>query len=168
VAKHTCLGIRVADQNCIHEEIRSRFDLGMLAIIQFRIFCLPVCNLKTQSLKYRSIILLIVLYGCETWFLTLREEHRLRVLKRIFGPKGDELRMGWRKLHEELCSLYSLLNIIKMIISRRMRWADHVACMGKVRNKYTVLIGKPEVTRPLRRPKHRWEDDFKMNLTKIG
>jgi hypothetical protein len=80
---------------------------------------------------YKTIILPVVLYGCETWSLTLREEHRLRVfensvLRRIFGPKRDEVTGDWRKLHnEELHNLYSSPN--RMIKSRRMRWAGHVA-----------------------------------------
>jgi hypothetical protein len=82
---------------------------------------------------YKTIILPVVLYGCETWSLTLREEHRLkvlenRVLRNIFGPKRDELTGGWRKLHnEELHNLYSSPSIIRMIKSRRMVWAGHVA-----------------------------------------
>jgi hypothetical protein len=84
---------------------------------------------------YKTIILPVVLYGCETWSLTLREEHRLRVfenraLRRIFGPKRDEVTGDWRKLHnEELHNLYSSPN--RMIKSRRMRWAGHVARMGR-------------------------------------
>jgi len=86
---------------------------------------------------HRHIILPVVLYGCETWSLTLREEHRLRVfenrvLRRIFGPKRDEVTGEWRKLHnEELHILYSSPNIIRQIKSRRMRWAGHVARMGE-------------------------------------
>ena len=86
---------------------------------------------------YRTIILPVVLYGCETWSLTLREERRLRVfenrvLKRIFGPKRDEVTWEWRKLHnEEFSDLYSLPNIVRVVKSRRMRWAGHVACMGR-------------------------------------
>jgi hypothetical protein len=82
---------------------------------------------------YKTIILPVVLYGCETWSLTLREEHRLRVfenrvLRGIFGPKRDEVIGGWRKLHnEELHNLYCLPSIIRMVKSRRMRWAGHVA-----------------------------------------
>ena len=82
---------------------------------------------------YRTIILPIVLYGCETWSLTLREECRLRVfenrvLRRVFGPKWDEVTGEWRKLHnEELRDLYSLPNIVRVVRSRRMRWAGHVA-----------------------------------------
>jgi hypothetical protein len=79
----------------------------------------------------------VVLYGCETWSLTLREEHRLRVfenrvLRRIFGPKRDEITGEWRKLHnEELQILYSSTNIIRQMKSRRLRWAGHVARMGE-------------------------------------
>jgi hypothetical protein len=86
------------------------------------------------------------LYGCETWSLTLREEHRLRVfenrvLKRIFGPKRDEEIGGWRKLHnEELHNLYSSPSIIIMIKSRRMRWAGYVARKGSKRNAYEILV----------------------------
>jgi hypothetical protein len=82
---------------------------------------------------FRTIILLVVLYGCETSSLTLREEHRLslfenRVLKKIFVPKRNEVTGGWRKLHnEELHNLYSLPSVIRMIKSRRIRWAGHVA-----------------------------------------
>jgi hypothetical protein len=93
---------------------------------------------------YKTIILPVVLYGCEIWSLTLREEHRLRVfenrvLRRIFGPKRDEVTGGWRKLHnEELQDLYSSPSIIRMIRSRRMRWAGHVARMGEKRNAYRI------------------------------
>jgi hypothetical protein len=87
---------------------------------------------------------LLVLCGCETWSLTLREEHRLRVfenkvLRRIFGPKRDEVTGGWRKLHnEELRGLYSSPNLIRITKSRRMRWVMHVAQMGEKRNAYRL------------------------------
>jgi hypothetical protein len=86
----------------------------------------------------------------QQWFLTLREEHRLRVfenkvLRRIFGPKRDEVTGGWRKLHnEEFRDSYSLPSIIRIIKSRRMRWAGHIARMGGKRNAYRLLVGKPE------------------------
>jgi hypothetical protein len=89
---------------------------------------------------YKIIIIPVVLYGCETWFLTLREEHRLkvfenRVLRRIFGPKRDEVTGDWRKLHSgELHNLYSSPDIIRQIKSRRIWWAGHVARMGEGRN----------------------------------
>ena len=83
---------------------------------------------------YRTIILPGVFYGCETWSLLLGEECRLRVLRRIFRPKRDEVTGEWRKLHnEELNFLYSTPNIVRVIKSRRMRWAGHVACMEEVR-----------------------------------
>jgi hypothetical protein len=74
---------------------------------------------------------------------------------------------GWRKLHEELHNLYSLTNIIRMIKSRRMRWAQHVACMGE-KNAHTILVGKQEAQRPLGWPRHSWEDHIKMYLRETG
>jgi hypothetical protein len=112
---------------------------------------------------YKTIILPVVLYGCETWSLTLREEHRLRmfenrVLRRLFGPKRDEATGEWRKLHnEELHNLYSSPDIIRQVKSRRMRWAGHVTRMGEERKVYKVLVGKPEGKRPLGKPRRRWE-----------
>jgi hypothetical protein len=117
---------------------------------------------------YKTIILPVVLYGCETWSLTLREEHRLRVfenrvLRRIFGPKRDGVTGGWRKLHnEELHGLYSAPSIVRVIKARRMRWAGHVARMGEVRGAYNILVGRPEGRRPLGSPRRRWEDNIKM------
>jgi len=87
------------------------------------------------------------------------------VLRRIFGPKRDEVAREWRKLHnEELSDLYSSPNIVRVIKSRRMRWAGHVARMGERRGVYRVLVGKPEGKRPLGRPRRRWEDNIKMDL----
>ena len=106
-------------------------------------------------------ILPVVLYGCETLSLTLREERRLRVfenrvLKIVFGPKRDEVTGEWRKLHnEELSDLYSLPNIVRVVKSRRMRWAGHVARLGPGRGVHRVLVVKPEGKRPLGRPRHR-------------
>jgi hypothetical protein len=103
----------------------------------------------------------------------LREEHRLRVfenrvLRRIFGPKREE-DGSWRKLHiDELHSLYSSPNIVRVIKSRRMRWAEHVARMGEDRGVYRVLVGRPEGKGPLGRPKRRWEDNIKMDLREKG
>jgi hypothetical protein len=90
-----------------------------------------------------------MMYGCGTWSLTLREEHRLRVienrvLRRISGPKRDEVTGEWRKLHNKLRDLYSSPSIITTIKSRRMRWAGHVARMGEKRNAYRLLVKKPE------------------------
>ena len=99
----------------------------MLATTRCRTFCLPVCYSQNLKIKiYRTIILPVVLYGCETWSLTLREEHRLRVsenrvFRRIFGPKRDRVTEDWRKLHnEELNDLYSSPSIARLIKSGRM------------------------------------------------
>jgi hypothetical protein len=106
--------------------------------------------------------------------LILREEDRLRifenkVLRRIFGPKRDEVTGEWRRLHnKELYALYSSPNIIRMIKSRRLRWAGHVARMGERRDAYRALVGKPEGRRPLGRPMRKWEDNIKMNLREFG
>jgi hypothetical protein len=106
--------------------------------------------------------------------LTLREEHRLRVfenrvLRRIFGPKRDKVTGGWRKLNnEELHGLYSSPSIVRVIKTRRMRWAGHVARMGEVRGAYNILVGRPEWRRPLGRPRRRWEDNIKIDLWEIG
>jgi hypothetical protein len=87
---------------------------------------------------------------------------------RIFGPKGEE-DVSWRKLHnDELHSLYSTSNIVRVIKSRRLRWAGHVARMGEGRSAYRVLVGRPEGKRPLGRPRRMWEDNIKMDLREIG
>jgi hypothetical protein len=92
-----------------------------------------------------------------------------RVLRRIFGPKRDEVTGEWRKLHnEELHNLYTSPDIIRQVKSRRMRWAGHVARMGEERKVYKVLMGKPEGKRPPGRPRHRWEDGIRMDLREIG
>jgi hypothetical protein len=91
-----------------------------------------------------------------------------RVLRKIFGPKMDEVTGEWRKLHnEELQILYSSPNVIRQIKSRRMRRVGHVARMGEERNVYKVLMGKPEGKRPLGRPRCRWEDGMRMDLREI-
>jgi len=119
-------------------------------------------NLKIEI--YRILILPVVLCGYETWSLTLREERRLRVsenkvLRRIFGPKRDEVTGEWRKLHEkELNDMHSKL----------MNWARHVAHMGEKGVLYRFLVGKPEGTRPLGRRRRRWEDNIKMDLQEVG
>ncbi|KAJ4452331.1 hypothetical protein ANN_03856 [Periplaneta americana] len=135
-------------------------------------FSLLSKNLKVRI--YKTVILPVVLYGCETWTLTLREEHRFRVfenkvLRKIFGAKRDEVTGEWRKLHNtELHALYSSPDIIRNIKSRRLRWAGHVARMGESSNAYRVLVGRPEGKRPLGRPRCRWEDNIKMDLREVG
>jgi len=133
--------------------------------------------LLSRKLKikiYRTIILPVVLYGCETWSLTLREECRLRVfenraLRRVLGPKRDEVTGGWRNLHnEELSDGYFLPNIVRVAKSGRMRWAGHVTRLGQGRGVYRVLVGKPEGKIPMGRPRRRWEDNIKMDLQELG
>jgi hypothetical protein len=88
-----------------------------------------------------------------------------RVLRRIFGPRRGEVTGDWRKLHdEELHSLYSSPHIIRMIKSRRMRWAGQVTRMGEARNAYRILVGKPEGKRPLRSPRRRWVDNIRLHI----
>jgi hypothetical protein len=109
------------------------------------------------------------MYGCETWPLTFGEEHRLRVfenrvMRKIFGPKRKE-HGSWRKLHnDELHSLYSSPNIVRVFKSRRVRWAGRVARMREWRGVYRVLVGRPLGKRPVGRPRRRWEDNIKMDL----
>jgi hypothetical protein len=118
----------------------------MLAITGSISFVFPSHTKNLKIKIYKTIILSGVLHGCESWSLTLREEHRLRVfenrvLRRIFGPKRQE-DGSWRKLHnDELHSLYSSLNIVRVIKSRRMRWVGHVARMGEGRGIYRVSVG---------------------------
>ena len=100
---------------------------------------------------------------------TQAEVFENRVLRRVFGPKRDEVTGEWRKLHkEELRDFYSLPNIVRVVKLRRMRWAGHVARMGEERGVHRVLVGKREGKRPLGRPRHRWEDNIKIDLQEVG
>ena len=168
------LGTALMIQNSIQEEIKSRMKSGNAC-------CHLVQNLLSSSLLskninikiYRNIILPVVLYGCETLSLTLREECRLmvfenRVLRKTFGSKRDEVTQEWINLHnEEFSDLYSSPNIIWMIELRRMTWSGNVASRAERRGLYRVLVGKPEKKRALGRPRHRWEDNIKMDLQKV-
>ena len=92
-----------------------------------------------------------------------------RVLRRVCGPKRDEVTGEWRKLHnEELSDLYSLPSIVRVVKSGRMRWAGHMARTAEGRGVHMVLVAKPEGKRPLGRPRHRWEDNIQMDLQEIG
>jgi hypothetical protein len=144
------LGRTLTNQNSIQEEIKSRRLKSGNACYHSVQHLLLSKNLKIKI--YRTIILPVVLYGCETWSLTLREERRLKVSEnrvlRISEPKGDEVTGEWRKLHnEELIDLYSSPNIVRVIKSRRMRWAGNVERMGEKRGVYRVFVRKPGVRR---------------------
>jgi hypothetical protein len=174
VEKFKYLGMTLTNQNDIHDEIKSRLYLGNA--YYYSVQNLLSSHLISKNLKFkicRTVILPVVLYGCKTWSLTLGEEHRLRgfensVLRKVFGPKREE-DGSWRKLHnDELYSLYSSLNIGRMIKSRRMRWVGHVAHIGEGRGVDSILVGRPEGKRPLARPRHRWEDNVKLDLRERG
>ncbi|KAJ4446837.1 hypothetical protein ANN_13535 [Periplaneta americana] len=175
VEKFKYLGATVTNINDTREEIKQRINMGNACY--YSVENLLSSSLLSKNLKvriYKTVILPVVLYGCETWTLTLREEHKLRVfeskvLRKIFGAKRDEVTGEWRKLHNtELHTLYSSPDIIRNVKSRRLRWAGHVARMGESRNAYTVLVGRPEGKRPLGRPRRRWEDNIKMDLREVG
>jgi hypothetical protein len=111
----------------------------------------------------------VLKYCCESilYAISLNVQHK--VLRRIFGPKRDEVTGEWSKLHnEELYDLYSSPSIIRIIKSRRMRWVGHVARMGEKRNAYRLLVRKPEGKRPLGRPSRRWMDNIRMDPGKVG
>ncbi|KAJ4437185.1 hypothetical protein ANN_17320 [Periplaneta americana] len=175
VEKFKYLGATVTNINDTREEIKRRINMGNACY--YSVEKLLSSSLLSKNLKvriYKTVILPVLLYGCETWTLTLREEHRFRVfenkvLRKIFGAKRDEVTGEWRKLHNtELHALYSSPDIIRNIKSRRLRWAGHVARMGESRNAYRVLVGRPEGKRPLGRPRRRWEDNIKMDLREVG
>jgi hypothetical protein len=166
---------RLTNENLIQEEIKRRLNSGIAC--QLSVQNLLSSSLLLKNVKIRinkTIILPVVLYGCEILFLTISEEHRLsvfenRILRRIFGPKRDEVMGERRKLHnEKLRELYSSPSIIRIIKSRRMRWAGHVARMGEKRNMYRLLVGKPKGKRPLGRPRRRWVDNIRMDLGEVG
>jgi hypothetical protein len=169
------LGTTLTDQNSYQEEIKSRLKLGNSCYHSVQ--NLVSSSLLSKNLKikiYRALILPVVLYGCETWSLTLRENRTTRMfenrsLRRVFGPRRDEVTGEWRKLHnEELNNLYSVPNIVRVVNSRRIKWAGHVARMEVERLVHRVLLGNPEGKRPLGRPRRRWEDNSKMDVQEAG
>jgi hypothetical protein len=160
MAKFKYLGRTLINQNDIHDEIKSRLNPG------------SPCYHSVQNIL-SFVISPVILYGCETWCLALREECRLgvfenRVLGRIFGRKREESG-SWRKLHnDELHSLYFSPNNVRVIKSRRIRCEGHVARMGEGRGVYGDFVGRPEGKRPLVRPRCKWEDDIKLDLRETG
>jgi hypothetical protein len=165
----------LTNQNSIKEEIKRRLKSGNA--FHHSVHNLLSSSLLSKNVKikiYKTIILPVVLYGCESWSLTLKEECRLRVfenkvLRRIFGPKRDEVTGEWKRLHnKELHALYSSPNIIGVIKSRRLGLTGHVARMGERRGAYRASVEKPEGRRPLGRPRRRWEDTVKMDLQEVG
>jgi len=126
------------------------------------------------SFAYTHIILPVVLYECGTWYLTMREEQRLRVFdnretRNVCSRKRDEVTGEWRRLHnEELNDLYCSPYIIWGKKSRRMRWTGHIARMGERKWTYGVLVGRPEGRGPLGKQRRRWEDNIKMDLQEVG
>jgi hypothetical protein len=174
VANFKYLGTTLTDHNSLHEEIKRRLNSGNACYHSIQ--SLLSSRLLSRNLKvkiYRTVSLPLVLYRCETWSVTWREELRLRVfenrvLRRILGPKRDEVMGEWRKLFSgELHNLYSLPDIISQMKSRRMRWAGHVARMGEGSNMYRVLMGKPEGKKTTWKTK-ACEDGMKMDVREVG
>jgi hypothetical protein len=161
VVKFKYLGMTLTNQNDIRDEIKNRLNSGnacYYSIQNLLSSCFVSKNLKIKI--YKTVILPVALYGCETWSLTLGEEHGLRVfdnrvLRRIFGTKREEDGSRRKLQNDELHDLYSSPNIFRVIKSRRTRWAGHVTRMGEGRGAYRVLVGRAEGKRPLGRPRRR-------------
>jgi len=162
------LGTSLMNQNPVYEEIKCRLQSGNAC--NYSVQNLLSSSLRSKNVKvkiYRTIILPVVMYGCETWSPTVSEEHRLRVfgnrvLRKMFGPTSDKVMGDWGRRHNE--TLYDLYSPnIWVIKSRKMRWVGLVAHMGK-----RILVGRPEGMRPLGRPKHTWWDNIKRYLQEVG
>ena len=158
---------RCYDQR-IHKDIKCRLKSGNACYHSVQHLLSSTLLSKNVEIEiYRTIILPVVLYGC------MKEECRLRVFKNrvlrwISGPKRDEVTGHWRRLHnKELYALYYSPNIIRVIVSRKMRWARNVARMREGRNAYRVLVGKPERRRPFGIPRLSYEDNIRMDLWEV-
>ena len=169
------MGAYVTSKNEVTEEIKSRLVSGNACF--YSVQKLLTSRLISRKLKlkiYRTVILPVILYGCESWSTTLADEHKLhvfenKVLRKIYGPKRDEMTGEWRRLHnEELHGLYDSPDVVKIMKSRRLRWAGHVARMGEKRRLYSILVGRPDGKRPLGRPRRRWEDNIRRDLREVG
>ena len=174
VGEFKYLGTTLTNQNSIAEEIKSRLRPGNAcyhSVQNLLSYGLLSKNLKIKI--YRTVIFPVVLYGCETWSLTLREERKPRVfenmvLRRIFGPRKGGETGEWMRLHnEELNNLYSSPNNVRVLKSRRMRWAGYVARMDEERGCIWSWWGKPEGKSPLGRPTRRWVD-IRTDVQKVG
>jgi hypothetical protein len=159
----------LTNQNDIHYEIKSKLNSGDACYYSVQHLLSSYLISKNLKVKiYKTVILPVVLYGCGTWSLTLEEEHKLRVfenrvLRRIFGPKWEE-DGSWRKLHnDELHDLCSSPNIVRVIKSRRMRWAGHVARMGRGEVFTGFSLGGPKL-------RYHWEhgDETSGSIKKAG
>jgi hypothetical protein len=156
--------------NSIHEEIKRNLNPGNAC------YCLVQNLLSSKNTKikiYKTLILSVVLYGCDTRSLTLGEDHGRRifedrVLRKIVGPKRNEVTGDWRRLHsEEIYDAYSPPNIIRVIKSRIMRLAGHVARIGDRRGADRVLLRMLDGKRPLGRRRHRWDYNITIDLRKV-
>jgi hypothetical protein len=132
---------------------------GLSGLLYFSTSAHKWNDFRAKNILNRKYVLFYLKFVSPT-FLILN-----RLLRRVFGPERDEMTGKWRKLHnEELNDLYSLPNIVRVVKLRRMRWAGHVARMGKDRGVHRVLVEKPEGKSPLGRPRRRWEDNIKMDF----
>jgi hypothetical protein len=167
------LGTTLTNKNSIQEEIKSRMNSGNVCYHSVLNLSSSLLSKNLKIKIYRTTVLPLVLYGCETWSMTLRKEYRLRVfenrvLRRIFGPWRDEVPGQWRKLYnEELNDLYSSTSIV-WVIKSRMRWVGNVMHMEEKNGIYRILVGKPEEKRPLGRLRHRWEGNINIDLQEVG
>jgi hypothetical protein len=168
-------GETLTNRISIHEETTSRLRPGNACYDSVQSVLSSTLQSKNLKIKvYKTIILPVVLYWCETLSLTLREECRLsvfenRVLRRIFGPKRVGVTGERKKLfNKALYVLYSSPNIIRLMKSRRLSWAGHVTRMGSSRGAYRFSVGKPDGRTLLDKPRRRWEYNIKMDLREIG